>query len=112
MRCPDCYLSGDEEGTGNGECQTCGGTGISNSLFDKIADVLTDDETECVICDGSGVCQTCDGDGVVTDDTDEDENDGNDDDADAECAECGSSVPDDASFCPYCGVKFVDEDDE
>lgn len=29
-----------------------------------------------------------------------------------ECGECGELVPEDSSFCPYCGVEFEDEEEE
>ena len=28
------------------------------------------------------------------------------------CDECEEKIPEDASFCPYCGVEFEDEDED
>jgi rubrerythrin len=28
------------------------------------------------------------------------------------CDECGAEVPENACFCPYCGVEFEDEDED
>ena len=71
--CHDCdgYLWMLEGAIGNGECSKCKGTGEVFDYAKQRVDGFSDNQSDCLECDGTGVCQTCDGSGEVDDDDDD-----------------------------------------
>ena len=63
--CPECYTH-NFDGTGDGRCAECHGTGRSDFLTVIIEDAAGIKHTQpCGECNGTKQCQTCGGTGEV-----------------------------------------------